>query len=72
MDTETQPRSLREARRKRRLKAYELAERIRVDAGTVSRWENGHVTPQGPTRRLLAIELEVPVETVDSWFPAAA
>lgn len=52
-------------RRSRHLTQQELAEKLGIDQGAVSRWERGHITPSARYRQQLEAVLEAPLMEMD-------
>lgn len=52
-------------RRARHLTQQELAEKLGIDQGAVSRWERGHITPSARYRQELESVLEAPLMEMD-------
>lgn len=67
----TQPRSLKAARRGRGLTQEKLAADLGVRQGYISNIERGHKNPGPMFRHFLSHYFGLPVDVVESWFPAS-
>lgn len=52
-------------RRSRHLTQFELAEKLGIDQGAVSRWERGHINPSARYRQQIESVLEAPLMEMD-------
>lgn len=56
---------IKKLRRSRHLTQQELAEKLGIDQGAVSRWERCHITPSARYRQALEIVLDAPLMEMD-------
>ena len=63
-------RLIQQARDERGLSQSRLAEKVFVNARTVSRWETERTRPSGESIKLLAIVLEIPIEDLEAAIAA--
>lgn len=56
---------IKQLRRTRHLTQQDLAERLGIDQGAISRWERGHIIPSARYRQELEKVLEAPLTEVD-------
>jgi len=68
MEQPNYPPSLVAARERGNLSQEELASKLNITRTAISQWETGTTTPSGSSRQLLALTLDIPVATIDSWF----